>query len=205
MLSFCSGELQHPRRNLPRAAKTFIFRIVVFYIGSVLAIGIICPSNDENLLSGASGAGSSPFVLGIRRAGITGLDSVINAAILTSAWSAGNSFVFQSSRSLYSMALNGDAPKIMAKCNKHGVPYVAVLTTSLFALLAYLNVSSKSGTVFSWLVNLVNTAAFISWTVCAFVSPIFPLQDLYMPSILTYRPLSASTRLSRSRAATRTI
>ncbi|CAG9947778.1 unnamed protein product [Clonostachys rosea f. rosea IK726] len=170
MLVFCCGEMKSPRRNLPRAAKSFIIRILVFYIGSVIAIGVICPSNEKELTNGTSGAGSSPFVLGIKRAGIKGLDSVINAAILTSAWSAGNAFIFQSSRSLYSMALNGQAPKIFTKCTKKGVPYVAVLASSAFSLLAYLNVNSKAGEVFSWFVNLVNTAAFISWICCAITS-----------------------------------
>lgn len=164
--------MKSPRRNLPRAAKSFIVRILVFYIGSVIAIGVICPSNEKQLTNGTSGAGSSPFVLGIKRAGIKGLDSVINAAILTSAWSAGNAFIFQSSRSLYSMALNGQAPKIFTKCTKKGVPYVAVLASSAFSLLAYLNVNAKAGEVFSWFVNLVNTAAFISWICCAIVSSV---------------------------------
>lgn len=170
MLVFCCGEMKSPRSNLPKAAKSFIFRILVFYIGSIIAIGVICPSNDPNLTSGGSGAGSSPFVAGIKRAGIRGLDSVINAAILTSAWSSSNAFIYQSSRSLYSMAINGEAPKIFARCTKRGVPYMAVLGSSLFSFLAYLNVNSKSGQVFSWMINLVNTAAFISWTSCAIVS-----------------------------------
>ncbi|KAI0159697.1 amino acid permease/ SLC12A domain-containing protein [Xylariaceae sp. FL1272] len=170
MLVFCCGEMKSPRRNLPRAANSFIVRILVFYIGSVIAIGVICPSNQEGLTSGASGAGSSPFVLGIRRAGIHGLDSVINAAILTSAWSAANSFIYQASRSLYSMSVNGNAPKVFSICTQKGVPWVAVLCTSSFSLLAYLNVNAKSGEVFSWLVNLVNTAAFISWISCAIAS-----------------------------------
>ncbi|KFA77616.1 hypothetical protein S40288_10304 [Stachybotrys chartarum IBT 40288] len=152
MLVFCSGEMRSPRRNIPRAAKSFIIRILVLYLGSIIAIG------------------SSPFVLGIRRAGIRALDRVINAAILLSAWSASNAFVFQSSRSLYSMSINGDAPKVLSKCNKHGVPWVAVLATSCFSLLSYMNVNTTSGQVFNWLVNLVNTAAFISWIGCPVAS-----------------------------------
>ncbi|KAF4119429.1 hypothetical protein GMORB2_4771 [Geosmithia morbida] len=167
MLVFCSGEMKSPRRNLPRAARSFMLRIIIFYIGSILAIGIICPSDEPDLTSGQAGASSSPFVLGIRKAGIRGLDSVINAAILTSALSAGNAFIFQSSRGLYSMALNGDAPAIFARCDRRGVPYVAVVATSLFSLLAYMNVNTEASTVFNWLVNLVNTAAFISWVSCA--------------------------------------
>lgn len=181
MLVFCCGEMKSPRQNLPKAAKSFIFRIIFFYIGSIIAIGVICPSNEPGLTSGGAGAGSSPFVLGIRRAGIKGLDSVINAAILTSAWSAGNAFVYQSSRSLYSMSINGNAPKIFSKCTKKGVPYVAVLASSAFSFLSYMNVNAKAGEVFIWMINLVNTAAYISWISCAIVS----LQSSPAPKWLT--------------------
>ncbi|CAH0034180.1 unnamed protein product [Clonostachys rhizophaga] len=187
MLVFCCGEMKSPRRNLPRAAKSFIVRILVFYVGSVIAIGVICPSNEKELTNGTSGAGSSPFVLGIKRAGIKGLDSVIDAAILTSAWSAGNAFIFQSSRSLYSMALKGQAPKIFTKCTLR-----CVLASSAFSLLAYLNVSSKAGEVFSWFVNLVNTAVFISWICCAisaFAAQELPSEDL--PYTSRFQPWSS--------------
>jgi amino acid transporter len=62
--------MQSPRRNLPTAARRYIYRLLFFYVGSVLAIGVICPSNDPIITSGGSGAGSSPFVAGIKNAGI---------------------------------------------------------------------------------------------------------------------------------------
>ncbi|RDW71789.1 putative proline permease PrnB [Coleophoma crateriformis] len=169
LLVVTGGEMQSPRRNLPKAAKRYFYRLVFFYIGSVLAIGVICPFNDARLTSGGVGAKSSAFVVGIANAGIKGLGSVINAIIITSAWSSGNSFLYMSSRSLYSLAIAGNAPKIFTKCTKHGVPYMAVAASSLFCALAYLNCANSGSVVFAWFVNLTNTSGFISWICCSIV------------------------------------
>lgn len=157
------------RRNIPKAAKRYFYRLVTFYIGSVLAIGIICPFNDARLTNGGVGAKSSAFVVGIADAGISGLGSVINAVIITSAWSSGNSFLYMSSRSLYSLAVAGNAPAIFKKCNRWGVPYPAVIASALFSPLAYLNCAQTGSTVFTWFVNLTNTSCFISWICCTIV------------------------------------
>ncbi|KAF2206852.1 hypothetical protein CERZMDRAFT_63158 [Cercospora zeae-maydis SCOH1-5] len=169
LLVATGGEMESPRRNLPTAARRYIWRLIVFYVGSVLAIGVICPSNDPRLTSGGAGAGSSPFVVAIKNAGIPALDSIINGGIILSAWSSGNSFLFLSSRSLYALALSGNAPRIFKACTKNGVPYMAVIASSLFCGLAYLNVASDSATVFNWFVNLTNTSGFISWICCGIV------------------------------------
>ncbi|TVY78365.1 Proline-specific permease [Lachnellula suecica] len=169
LLVVTGGEMKSPRRNLPKAAKRYFYRLVFFYIGSVLAIGIICPFNDARLTDGGVGAKSSAFVVGIADAGISGLGSVINAIIITSAWSSGNSFLYMSSRSLYSLAVAGNAPKIFTRCTKQGVPYMAVAAAALFSPLAYLNCASSGSVVFGWFVNLTNTSGFISWICCCIV------------------------------------
>lgn len=163
------GEMQSPRRNVPRAARRYIYRLIIFYILSILAIGVICPWNAHNLVNGGAGAKSSPFVVGIANAGIPVLSSIVNAAILTSAWSSGNSFLFMSSRSLYSLAVSGNAPSIFKTCNRWGVPYLAVASSSLFSLLAYLSVGSSSAVVFDWLINFTNESGFISWICCIII------------------------------------
>ncbi|KAF8867363.1 hypothetical protein BDZ45DRAFT_734626 [Acephala macrosclerotiorum] len=147
LLVVTGGEMKSPRRNLPKAAKRYFMRLVFFYIGSVLAIGIICPFNDARLTDGGVGAKSSAFVVGIANAGIHGLGSVINAIIITSAWSSGNSFLYMSSRSLYSLAVAGNAPQIFTKCTKNGVPYMAVIAAALFSPLAYLNCASSGSVI----------------------------------------------------------
>ncbi|KAF7505648.1 hypothetical protein GJ744_000583 [Endocarpon pusillum] len=169
LLIVTGGEMESPRRNLPKASKRYFYRLIFFYVFGVLVIGVTCRSNDPALTNGGQGAGSSPFVIGIKNAGIPVLDSIVNAVIILSAWSSGNSFLYISSRSLYSLAVSGSAPKIFKTCSKRGVPYYAVGVSSLFTVLAYLNVASSGSKVFNWFVNLVNTAGFISWICCAIV------------------------------------
>ncbi|CAI6281220.1 unnamed protein product [Periconia digitata] len=166
LIALAAGETVAPRRNIPKAASRFVYRLAIFYGFGSFIIGVIVPSDDDRLLSPTSNATASPFVIGISRAGIKGLNHVINAAILTSAWSAGNAFLFSGSRILYGMALSGDAPKIFGKTSKKGVPYMAVLATWAIGLLAYLNVSSTGAQVFTWFSNISTISGFIAWIVC---------------------------------------
>lgn len=163
LLVVTGGEMESPRRNLPRAGKRYFWRLIAFYVLGSLAISMIISSDNPELLGGGKGAGASPWAIAAKQAGITGLDSVINAVILTSAWSAGNSYLFLASRALYSMAQSGNAPKVFLRCTASGIPWVATATCSVFCLLAYLNVSSSTTTVFNWFVNLINTGAYNSW------------------------------------------
>ncbi|THW13984.1 histidine permease [Aureobasidium pullulans] len=156
LLVATGGEIEDPRRNLPIAARRYFYRLIFFYIFSVLAIGVICRSDDSQLTNGGVGAGSSAFVIGIKNAGIPILDSIINGGIILSAWSSGNSFLYLSGRSLYTLALAGNAPAWFKHCSKNGVPYRAM----------GLNVANSASVVFNWLVNLTNTSAFISWICC---------------------------------------
>lgn len=164
LIAIAAGETVDPRRNIPKAARRFIWRLAIFYGFSSLIIGIIVPSDEPRLL-GSSDASASPFVLGIQRAGIGGLNHAINGAVLTSAWSAGNSFLYSGSRVLYSMSLSNQAPKIFSITNRRGVPYVAVLFTWAFGLLAFLNVSNTGARVFNWFVNISTISGFIAWIV----------------------------------------
>lgn len=115
LISITSGEIQNPRRTIPRVAKLVFWRLAGFYIIGILAIGIICRADDPRLLgavsSGASDATASPFVIGIQNLGIKGLPSLINFLILTSGLSCGNAYLYSSSRTLYGLARGKTSPK----------------------------------------------------------------------------------------------
>ena len=166
LIIFTTGEMRNPRKNLPSASRKFFARLVTFYVLGALAIGIICNSDSKGLVSGAGNANASPWVIAIRNAGISILPSIVNAGILSSAWSSGNAYLYMSSRSLYSLAVAGNAPKIFLRCTRWGLPIYAVAASSCFALLAYLNCGSAAGNVFNWFISLTNTAGFTSWAVC---------------------------------------
>ena len=141
------------------------------------------PYTTKDLNLATSTAAKSPFVIAIKTAGIKGLPSVINAALLTSAWSASSSDLYTSSRALCGLgcsipvcsyldsnfgildglALNGNAPRIFARTNRFGLPYVAVSTCCAFGLLAYMAASSGAGHVFTWFANMTSIAGLMTW------------------------------------------
>ena len=140
-----------------------IFRILIFYIFGVLITGMLVPYNDDHLLKTTGNAAQSPYVIAMEIAGIKGLPHLVNAGVFTSAFSAGNSFLYTSSRVLYGLALRGQGPRILIKCTKGGLPWVAVVVCSCFGLLAFLNVSASSAEAFNWLVSLSAVGSFFSW------------------------------------------
>ncbi len=102
-------------------------------------------------------------MIAIEQAGIRGLPSVVNAAVLLSAFSAGQSDLYASSRTLYGMAVDGKAPAIFRKCTRSGIPIYATAATWCVGLLAYLNLSNSASTVFTWLSSLSAITGLIAW------------------------------------------
>ena len=167
VVAVAAGEAEDPRRNIPKAVRRVFWRILFFYILGSLAIGVLVPSNDPNLLSaikdGAAGAAASPWVIAIQRAGINVLPSIINAVILTSASSSANAFLYTGSRYMYALAQNRQAPRFLLKCTKKGVPIWCVLITCSVSLLTYMSCSSGSSTVFQWFQNLTTISTLFTW------------------------------------------
>jgi amino acid transporter len=160
------AEAENPRRNVPRAIKLTFYRILVFYICSVFLLGLCVPYNDPLLISAtkaSTSANASPFVVAIKNAQIGKLDHVINAAILIFIFSAANSDLYIASRTLYGLAVNGNAPRLFAKTNKYGIPHFALALSTAFCGLAYMSVSSNSSTVFGYFVNCVSIFGLLTW------------------------------------------
>lgn len=145
--------------------------MAIFYILSLLVVGLILNSSDPRI-GKASGTAGSPFVLAFQTAGIKALPSIINAVVITSAFSSGNGVLVLGSRTLIGLANDGFAPKWLTKTNRFGAPYLAVAVTSIFLPLAYLNCgSSTPATVFGWFINILgeflNTESLLPWQVRA--------------------------------------
>lgn len=149
-----AGEAKYPRRVMPNVFRRVIYRLLFFYIGGVTAVGILINANDADLGTSKKGAGASPFVLAAVRMGIPALPSIINAVIMTSAWSCGLSLSFTASRNIYSCALNGHAPGFFKKTWR-GVPYNCVAAVGAVGCLSFLSLSDNSLVVFTWLTNLL--------------------------------------------------
>ncbi|KAJ5552498.1 Dicarboxylic amino acid permease [Penicillium frequentans] len=160
------GEAQNPRRTIPRAIKLTFWRILVFYVLSVLLVGTLVPFNDKKLafaIGASSSAAASPFVVAIELSGIPVLSHIINACILLFVFSAANSDLYIATRTIYGLARENKAPRIFARTDRRGVPVFALGISAIFALLAYMNVTSDSKVVFKYFVNLVTIFGLLTW------------------------------------------
>lgn len=161
------AETRNPRKSIPKAIRLTFYRIVVFYILSILFLGMCVSPRDPLLMSpdgNSSSASASPFVIAIRNAEISGLPHVINACILLFVMSAANSDMYVCSRTIYSLAVAGYAPKFFLKTNRLGVPYYGIVLSFLFCLLAFMTVSDDSRVVFNYFVNVVSLTGLLAWS-----------------------------------------
>ncbi|OCF44858.1 amino acid transporter [Kwoniella heveanensis CBS 569] len=167
-ISLMGGEVKSPRKVLPKAFNSTIYRIIFFFVLGGFCVGINAPYNDAALLgaiaAGAPGAAKSPYIISMNRLGIPVLPDLVNALVLVSVFSTGNAAVFCTSRGLYSLALNGGAPSVFKRLNKRGVPYVAVFAVLAFGCLSYLSVNSGTVKVLNWFISLVGAANLVNWT-----------------------------------------
>ncbi|GIZ38321.1 hypothetical protein CKM354_000174100 [Cercospora kikuchii] len=162
-VAMAAAETRNPRQAIPRACKRVFIRVAVFYLLAVLVVGMLVASDDERLDNQSGTAAQSPFVIAASAAGIKAIPSVVNAVVITSAWSSSNQALLAGTRVLYALALKRQAPKIFLKTTSWGVPYVCVLLQTLFMFLAFMSLSSGALTVFYWFQSLVACGVLISW------------------------------------------
>lgn len=161
LLGITAGETDDPGKNIPKAVRSVFWRILLFYILAILAIGLLIPYTDPRLLS--EDVAVSPFTLVFDKLGIAFAASVMNAIILTAMLSAGNSGLYASSRMLWQLAVDGKAPKIFAKLSKRGIPVYALLATLAVGCLAFMSSYFGDGVVYIWLLNASGLSGFIAW------------------------------------------
>ncbi|KAK3338587.1 amino acid permease-domain-containing protein [Neurospora tetraspora] len=164
LVGIAAGETEDPRRNVPRAIRMTFYRIFLFFIMTVFFIGILIPYDNKDLNNSGYTAAASPFVIAAQLAGVKVLPDIINAVLLTVVLSAANSNVYSGSRILVSLANDGMAPKWFKLTTKQGVPWVAVIFTSVFGFLGFLNLSENGSQAFNWLLNISGVAGFIAWS-----------------------------------------
>ncbi|OPJ64431.1 amino acid permease [Clostridium oryzae] len=156
LVGIAAGESENPKKTIPKAINTIFWRIIVFYLGTIFVVSAIIPYTQ-------AGVNTSPFTLVFERAGIAAAASLMNAVILTSVLSCGNSGMYASSRMLYAMAKEGKAPSWLGKLNARGVPVNALLLTTLIASACFLTGIYAESTVYVWLVAASGLAGFLAW------------------------------------------
>ncbi|CAJ0549998.1 Ff.00g099280.m01.CDS01 [Fusarium sp. VM40] len=171
-LSIIAAEAERPRTFIKQAYKTIYWRFAFFFVAGALCVGIIIPSDDptlqafvEGTASGGGTAAASPYVIAMSNLGVDVLPHVTNALLLTSIFSAGNTYVFCATRNLYGMALEGQAPKFLTRCTKNGVPIYCIGIALLFGFLSFLQASNSGSKVLDWLINLLSSGGLINFII----------------------------------------
>ena len=165
LVGLAAAETANPRKSLPTAVKQVFWRITLFYVVSLTLVGLLVPYDDHRLIGAASSsdAKASPFVISIRNAGITGLDSVMNVVIMIAVLSVGNSAVYGSSRTVAALAEQGQAPQIFTYIDRQGRPLVSILLASTLGLLAFLAASDHVNEAFLWMQALSGLSSIFTW------------------------------------------
>ncbi|WP_081810785.1 amino acid permease [Bacillus sp. UNC438CL73TsuS30] len=164
MVGVAAGESENPEKDMPRAIKQIFWRILLFYVLAIFVIGCLISYKDPNLLGGdLENIAVSPFTLVFKHAGLAFAAAAMNAVILTSVLSAGNSSLYVGSRVLWTLAEEGKAPAFLKKVNKGGVPVNALYATTLVGMLCFLTSLFGDGTVYNWLLNAAGLAGYLSW------------------------------------------
>ncbi|QOS80404.1 amino acid permease [Paenibacillus sp. JNUCC31] len=153
LVGLTAGETENPEKVIPRAINQIPIRVLLFYVGALLIIMSIYPWN-------AIVPSESPFVQVFAAVGIAAAAGIVNFVVLTSAASACNSAIFSTSRMVFSMAKDRNAPKSFTRLNNRKVPSNALFFSTIVILIAIvLNYIMPEG-VFT-LITSVSTVCFI--------------------------------------------
>jgi GABA permease len=160
IVTLAAGESRNPERAITKAINSVIWRVLVFYLGSVAVVILMLPWE-------AATAGKSPYVPVLDRMGIPGASGIMAFIIVTAMLSCLNSGLYTASRMAYSLAKRGDAPGALLLVTSRGVPWAAILFSTLVgAVGVYIDLKSPQ-TVFKILVETTGCVALVLWFVIA--------------------------------------
>jgi GABA permease len=160
IVTIAAGESRDPARAVTKAVNSVIWRIIVFYLGSIAVVITLLPWS-------ASKVSSSPYVAVLDNIGVSGAGTIMDVIVLTAVLSCLNSGLYTASRMAFSLAERGDAPKAFAATNARGVPYVSIWVSVAFGFLAVIFNYTSPDTVFLFLLNGSGAVALFVWTVIA--------------------------------------
>ncbi|AUG78326.1 L-asparagine permease [Kitasatospora sp. MMS16-BH015] len=128
LVGVAAGETENPEKILPKAINSIMWRVGLFYVGSVVLLSMLLPWDKYS-------AGQSPFVTVLSHIGVPAAGAVMNLVVLTAAMSSLNSGLYSTGRILRSMAMSGSAPKFTGVMSRTQVPYGGILLTSGICVL----------------------------------------------------------------------
>jgi GABA permease len=162
IVSVTAAESREPAQSVARATSSLVWRVLIFYIGSILLILAIIPWNEVPT------DGSSPFAAAIGRLGIPFAVHLMNFVVLTAVLSVLNSGIYVASRMLFALAGRGDAPRAFRRVSRRGVPYLAILVSSAVGFLSVIAAYVSPDTIFLFLANSTGVIAVFIYLFIAF-------------------------------------
>ncbi|KAI9827442.1 MAG: glyceraldehyde-3-phosphate dehydrogenase 1 [Thelocarpon impressellum] len=168
LVGLCSAETKYPRQSIPAAVRQTFWRLIFFYLVSLLMVGLIVRHDDPQLLASKVAVGdtsASPFVIAITNAGVGGLDSVMNAVILLACFEVSNSAVYASTRTMAALAEQRQAPAFLSYIDRQGRPMAAIVVALAIGLLSYLGAQSSASQidVLTWFVAISGLSGIFTW------------------------------------------
>ncbi len=161
IVAIAAGETSHPEKAITVATNSVIYRIIIFYLGSILVLVTILPWDSHTLLK-------NPFVSVLNVLNIPAAGQIMNFIVLTAVLSCLNSGLYTSSRMMFAMAQNGDAPRAFSKVNKKGVPVYAILGCTAISYISVIFNYLSPDKIFLFLVNASGGVALLVYLVIAF-------------------------------------
>ncbi|MGG2464282.1 amino acid permease [Streptomyces sp. RGM 3693] len=157
-VTIAAAESDQPSRNVVRAVRTAVWRIAVFYIGSMAVVVTLVPWNDPKV------ATEGPYVTVLDRLGIPAAGTIMQIVVLVALLSAMNANIYGSSRMAYSLVTRGQGPRFLSKVT-NGVPAAAVVASCMFGFVAVIAGIVWPTTVFAWLLNIAGCSVLVVWTI----------------------------------------
>ncbi|WP_255315516.1 amino acid permease [Trueperella pecoris] len=160
-VSVGAAETANPKRDIPRAAHTMIWRLLIFYVGAILVVLMLQPWTETAAETGT--VEQSPFVKVLALTGVTGASHLMNAVLIIAALSAANGCLYSSSRMFHSLAVDREAPHFAAYTNVKGAPRGAVLLAMVGMAIAAALAILSPGNVFMWLYGMATIGILVTW------------------------------------------
>ncbi|GGY83493.1 amino acid permease [Streptomyces nitrosporeus] len=162
IVTLAAGESADPQRAVSKATNSVIWRIAVFYLGSIFVVLTLLPWNDPSITEEGS------YVAALNSIGIPHAGQVMDVIVLTAVLSCLNSGLYTASRMAFSLGERGDAPRAFARVNKGGVPQTAILSSVVFGFVAVFFNYRWPDSVFQFLLNSSGAVALFVWLVICF-------------------------------------
>ncbi|MHC5258378.1 amino acid permease [Streptomyces sp. UC4497] len=160
VVTIAAAESEDPARSVARAVRSAVFRILFFYVGSMLVIVTVLPWTEQK-------AGISPYVTVLDSIGVPSAAQIMNIVVFVALLSALNANLYGSSRMIFSLAERDEAPKSLLKVSGGGVPRRAVLASVAFGFISVLLNLEWPDTIFLYMLNSVGAVLLFVWALIA--------------------------------------